>query len=144
MKEKNYSVSSLWDKRAMDEKTKLSRIMLSVIIHVKQFRITLKLKSTKQYYDKAISSSRILSDEAKSVRSDLTDYILKAEKILERLDNPNQEIFTRLFKSETDLFNSNKTNIKPFFEDKKQKILSGGKIFKLSKLQISFKIIDKI
>ena len=67
-------------------------------------------------FDKAISAtSKNLSDEAKSVGEDLNDYLLKTETILSRLDNPSKIIFTRLFKSETDLDINNKTLIEPFF-----------------------------
>ena len=93
--------------RAMDAKTKLSRIIITINIHgTPQFRITVKLRSTKPEFDKAtaIALGRNLSDEAKQVRKDLNDYLLKAETILERLANPTQEMFTRMFKSETDLF----------------------------------------
>jgi hypothetical protein len=118
MKQQNFSVSPYWDSRAMDVITKMSRIMITINIDSRQFRITLKLKSTKSEFNKAISSTRTLSDSAKSVRKDLNDYLAKAENILERLCNPSQETFTRLFKSETDLFLTNKTSIVPFFEHK--------------------------
>src|SRR5205085_9739208 len=112
-----------WDKRPMDKRTKLSRTMLTVNIRGKgQFRITLKVKSTKVDFDKAISSTRTLSDEAKSVRADLNEYLTKAETILDRLVNPTQEMFTRLFKSETDLFISHKTSIEPCFQYKSSKM----------------------
>ena len=126
MKQLNYSIRPYWDARAMDEKTKLSRIMLTVNLHgSRQFRITLKLRSTKPEFDKAISAtSKNLSDEAKSVRKDLNDYLLKAETILSRLDNPSKEIFTRLFKSETDLSINNKTSIEPFFKYKVSRLFS--------------------
>ena len=61
----------------MDAKTKLSRIMVTVNIDSRQFRITLKLKSTKSEFNKAISSTRTLSDSAKSVRKELNDYLAK-------------------------------------------------------------------
>jgi hypothetical protein len=92
MKQKNYSVCPFWDARAMDEKTKLSRIMITINLQgSRQVRITLKLRSNKIDFDKAASSTtRNLSDEAKSVRKDLNDYLLKAENIMERLDNPSK------------------------------------------------------
>ena len=52
MKQKNYSVSPFWDKQALDEKTGMSRVMITVNINSKQFRISLKLKSTKSEFDK--------------------------------------------------------------------------------------------
>lgn len=80
----------------MDEKTRLSGIILTINLHgSRQFRITLKLRSTKPEFDKAISAtSKNLSEEAYSVRKDLNKYLLKAEIILSRLDNPSKEVFT--------------------------------------------------
>ena len=116
MRKPNYSVSSLWDKRAMNAKTKMSRIMITINLQGKQFRISLRLKSTKEDFGKAISASRTVSDEVRSLRKDLLEYTTKAETILERLPNPSKQSFTHLFKSEADLFGNNKTNIVPFFQ----------------------------
>ncbi|GEO08302.1 tyrosine-type recombinase/integrase [Segetibacter aerophilus] len=119
MKQQNFSVSPFWDSRALDSKTKLSRIMVTVnIAGQSQFRISVKLKSTKEDFEKATSSARVLSDAAKMIRKDLNDYLQKAEIILERLQNPTKETFTRLFKSSTDLFLSSKTDIRILFEQK--------------------------
>src|SRR5665647_436141 len=137
MKQLNYSVSPYWDTRAMDVKTKMSRIMVTVSIDSKQFRITLKLKSTKSEFNKAISSTRTLSDSAKSVRKELNDYLAKAENILERLSNPTQETFTRLFKSETDLFLNNKTSIVPFFEHKISELFNEDRFSTSSNCKLS-------
>lgn len=108
----------MWDKRAMDAKTKLSRVMLTVNLLRRQFRISLKVRTTKADFDKAVSSSRVLSNAAMQLKKELNDYVSKAETILERLPNPSQETFTRLFKSETDLFLSNKTDVRILFEQK--------------------------
>lgn len=75
----------------MNKRTKLARIMLTINLHGKLFRIVLNLKSTKSDYEKAISAtSKNLSDEAKSVRKDLNKYLLKGETIMERLENPTK------------------------------------------------------
>jgi integrase/recombinase XerD len=119
MKQQQFSVIPFWDKRALDEKTKLSRIMVTInIAGQKQFRISVKLKSVKEDFEKATSSARVLSEGAKMIRKELNEYLQKAETILERLPNPTQETFTRLFKSSTDLFLSNKTDIRVLFEQK--------------------------
>ena len=53
MKQQQFSVTPFWDKRALDEKTKLSRIMVTInIAGQKQFRISLKLKSVKEDFEK--------------------------------------------------------------------------------------------
>jgi FkbM family methyltransferase len=81
--------------------------------------VTLKLKATKFDFDRAISASRTLSDEGKSVRADIQEYMLKAENIMDSLATPTKEIFLRMFKFGTDLFCGNKkTNIEPFFQHK--------------------------
>src|SRR4051812_10950930 len=98
MKQQHFSVTPFWDKRALEEKTKLSRIMITInITGQSQFRISVKLKSTKTDFDKATSSARVLSEAAKNIRKELNQYLQKAETILERLANPTQETFTRLF-----------------------------------------------
>lgn len=101
-------------------KTKQSRIMITINLPGKnQFRITLKLRSTVLEFEKAISAtSKNLTDKAYSVRKDLNDYLLKAETILARLNNPTKEVFSRMFKSETDLFVNNKTPIAFYFKEK--------------------------
>jgi integrase/recombinase XerD len=136
MKRNYYSIKPFWDKRAMDKQTKLSRIMLTLNLRGHQFRITLNLKSSKLDFEKAISSTaRNLSDEAKSVRQGLNDYLSNAELILARLNNPTQETFTKLFKSKTDLFINSKTMIAPFFESKSHEFFKKNK-FSTSRLYI--------
>ena len=142
MKQKNYSVSPFWDKRALDEKSGMSRVMVTVNINSKQFRISLKLKSTKSEFDKVISSARTLSDSAKEIRKELNEYLSKAENILDRLSNPSKETFIRLFKSETDLFANNKTSIIPFFNQEmsqlfKEERFSSSSICKLALTSLS-------
>lgn len=90
--------------------------MVTTNLNGKQFRISLRLRSTKENYNKAISACRTLSEDVKKLRKELLEYITKAESILDRLPNPSKQSFTSLFKSETDLFSNNKTNIIPFFQ----------------------------
>ena len=142
MKQKNYSVSPFWDKRALDEKSGMSRVMVTVNINSKQFRISLKLKATKSEFDKAISSARTLSDSAREIRKELNEYLSKAENILDRLSNPSKETFIRLFKSETDLFANNKTSIIPFFNQEmsqlfKEERFSSSSLCKLALTSLS-------
>jgi integrase/recombinase XerD len=133
-----------WDRRAMKDNG-ISRIMLTVnMLGHPQFRITLNLRSTRIDYEKAINiNSRNLSDDAKSVRQELNDYLQKAEMILSKLDNPTKETFTRLFKLKTDLFINSKTMIAPFFEGKAQDFFKRNK-FSTSKLyELSVRSINK-
>jgi integrase/recombinase XerD len=125
MKLKNYSITPFWDKSVLDSKTKYSRVRLTINLNRKQFRITLKIRCTKAEFDAALSSR---SENAKKLRLELNDYIQKAEKIMERLPNPTKESFTRLFKSETDLFQSNKTDVHYFFDMKHDEVMKEGRI----------------
>lgn len=118
---KQYSIVPYWDKTAMDKKTKVSRVMLTVNNVGKQFRITLPLRATKVDFLKATNASRTLSEEAKNVRKEWNDYLAKAESILKRLDKPTKETFTRLFKSETDL-SKDTTEISLSFKHKISKL----------------------
>jgi hypothetical protein len=143
MKKKNISVTSFWDGRAVDEKTKLSRIMLTVNLNGRQCRMYLKLKATKADYDKAVSASRVLSDACKQLRKDIADYVTKAELILERLVNPSWETFVQLFKSETDLVANNKTNIVPFFEIKNATLYKEERFSTLSNSKLALSSLLK-
>lgn len=125
MKPKNYSITPFWDKSVMDTKTKQSRVRLTINLNRKQFRITLKLRCTKAEFDSALSTR---SASAKELRIELNEYIFKAEKVLERLPKPTQESFTRLFKSDTDLFTSNKTDVFYFFDMKVEEVMKEGRV----------------
>lgn len=116
MKQTNYLLMPFWHKRAIDEKTKMARVMLTVNLCGRQFTMSLTLRATKEDFDKAVSSARVLSESAKALKKELNDYLAKAEMVLEKLPNPSQETFTRLFKSEAGLVMGNKTNVIPFFE----------------------------
>jgi len=125
---KRYSVSMFWNKRNMDLKTKVSTIALTVNLPRLQFRVGLKLESTKADFDLALSSARKITDDVKALRQHMNDYLTKAETILERIESPTRESFVRLFKTETDLFHSNKTDVHFFYLSKMDELLKDGKI----------------
>ena len=128
----------------MDRETKVSRIMLTVNLNRKQFRIVLNLKSTKADYDKAISvAAKNLSDDAKQVRKELNEYLLKAELIMGRLNNPTKEMIVKLFKSETDLFMANRTSVKPFFEFKIKKFFEENKFSSSTSYMLALTSLNK-
>ena len=114
MKDKNYSANIYWDKRYPKAGTELCPVKLFVNINGLQFKVSLKLYSTSEDY-KAAMRGRGGSLDIKEFRRQINDYKDKAEKILERLPNPSRETFNRLFKSETDLFASNKTDVSFLF-----------------------------
>jgi len=116
IKAKNYSLNIHWDKRYPKAGTDLCPIQLAVNLNGLQFKVSLKLYSTKADYEKS-QNIKGGSEEVKEIRRQVNDYIAKAEKILERLPNPTRETFQRLFKSETDLFANNKTDITLLFDE---------------------------
>lgn len=102
-----------------------------------------------------IVQGRAGNEQIKTLRRDLNEYVSKAEKILLRLNNPTRESFQRLFKSETDLFTSNKTDVEYFFKQKirelhEQERFSSASLYKLSfnslkkyKTNLCFENIDE-
>jgi len=129
MKDKNYSVNVHWDKRFPKKGTQLCPIQLGVSINADQFKVGLKMYSTKEDFEKAMGRGGSL--DIKELRKQINEYKDKAEKTLERMPNPNKETFTRLFRSETDLFASSKTDATFLFEeyiaecDKEERIKTG-------------------
>ena len=113
MKQKTYSLNIHWDKRYPKAGTvDLCPIQLAVnlISYKVQFKISLKLYSTKDDWEKAMQGKGG-SSEVRELRSQINDYMTKAKTILERLPDPSREIFQRLLKSETDLVASHKTDV---------------------------------
>jgi hypothetical protein len=54
IKNKNYSITPLWDRYAMDKKTLQSRVRLTINLKGNQIRITLKVRCSKADFDGAI------------------------------------------------------------------------------------------
>lgn len=138
MKAKHYSINVHWDKRYPKAGTDLCPIQLAVSISGLQFKMSLRLYSTKADYEKAMSGKGG-SDEVKELRKHITEYTTKAEHILERLPNPTRETFQRLFKSETDLFASQKTDISFLFEEYISHVRSEERIKTAQNLEWSLK-----
>lgn len=106
-----YSVSLYWNKRDMNVETKQAAISLTVNLPKMQFRVNLKVKSTKKDFDAAIQLNRSNSNDVRQLKRLLDDYVMKAESILDRLQSPTKDMFVRLFKAESNLFMSNKTDV---------------------------------
>lgn len=83
--------------------------MLSVNFNRQSFFLSIKLYCTKADYDKAIGG-RSLSDVQKGLRLDISSYVLKAESLLERLNEPTKESFLKFFKSDANLSNGSKVD----------------------------------
>ena len=116
MKATNYSINIHWDRRYPKAGTDLCPIQIAVSLSGVQFKMSLRLYSNKKDFEKAINSTGG-NLEVKELRKQINTYVSKAELILERLPNPTREIFQRLFKSETDLFATSKTDVSFLFDE---------------------------
>lgn len=115
MKTNNFTITPYWDSRVMNEKTKKSRVLLTINLKGKQFRISIKLQCTKPEFESALNSRSV---NAKELRKAIQEYIDKAEFILNKLNEPTKESFIRLFKSDTSLVVNNKTDVSIVFSAK--------------------------
>lgn len=138
MKTKNYSINTHWDKRYPKAGTDHCPVQLAVNLSGLQFKVSLKLYASKADYDRALNSKGG-SEEVKELRKQITEYTTKAELILERLPNPTREVFQRLFKSETDLFASQKTDITFLYEEYINHAKDEGRIKTAQNLEWSLK-----
>ncbi|MEJ7675011.1 MAG: hypothetical protein WKF59_20500 [Chitinophagaceae bacterium] len=142
MKKSHFSVSPFWDKRYTKKGTTQSPISLAITIGYLQFRVGLKLHASNPQFIK-IMQGRGGCVQIKATRRHLNEYVLKAENILLRLSNPTRESFQRLFKSETDLFTSNKTDIEYFFKEKTKLFYSEERFSSASLYELAFKSLKK-
>jgi integrase/recombinase XerD len=142
MKAKNYSINTHHDKRYPKAGTDLCPVQLAVNISGLQFKVSLKLYATKSDYDKALNSKGG-SEEVKELRKQIIEYITKADLILDRLPNPTRETFQRLFRSETDLFASQKTDITFLFEEYINQVKDEDRIKTAQNLIWSLKSLKK-
>ncbi|MDQ2718255.1 MAG: site-specific integrase [Bacteroidota bacterium] len=101
--QKNYSVSTFWDKRG-------ERAMLLVNLNRKQFILSIRLYCSKEDYGKA-TSGRMLTAKQKQVRDKLTSSIMKAETLLSQLNEPTKESFLKFFKSDLNISTPNKADV---------------------------------
>ncbi|OJW99082.1 MAG: hypothetical protein BGO70_03740 [Bacteroidetes bacterium 43-93] len=79
------------------------------------------------------------SKEVKELRSQISTYISKAEATLDKLLNPTRESFQRLFKSETDLSTSNKTDVTFLFQEYINNLHSEDRIKTAQNLEYALK-----
>jgi integrase/recombinase XerD len=105
---KQYTINPFWDKRVIDS-NKQSRIMLTIRLNGKQFRLSLGIKSTKQDFERATSSR---FDAVKDLRNAINKEIERAELILERLnDKATKDMFLRLYRTEGAYTSNEKTDV---------------------------------
>lgn len=107
----------------------LSPILITVNLRRTQFCIGVKLYSTKEDFEVAMKG-RGGSDAIKELRKEINDCVLKAEQILEALNDPSKETFLRLFRLEMDLpiSKANKTSVVFVFQEKIAELLGEERI----------------
>ena len=144
-KSTRYSIRSFWNKKRMDKETKESVIVMVINLNGRQFKICLNLKVTYSDYERAIlsNSTRNLSDAVKEIREAWNGYLLKAETVLTRLNNPNQEVFTKFFKSEADLSIASRTSMIPYFEMKIQRMFSEDRFSSCTTYKLALRSLKK-
>lgn len=127
MQKKNYSVNVQWDSRYPKKGTNLCPVQLGFYLNGKQFKVGLQLYATKQDYEKAVSGKGG-SDEVKALRMAINKYMIKAEAILDRVPNVSKESLIKLFKSEADLFVTDKTDLYGLMQARIDDLLKTGRI----------------
>lgn len=115
---KTGSVYPFLDARTPMANSDLLPVKLSVILKGNQFRIGVKLYTTQDVFDKAMTGKGTIGREAKLVKDSLDVYLQKAKEILEQFPNADKKMFTNLFKSETALKVSGKTDLSILFQQK--------------------------
>ncbi|MFT3908305.1 MAG: site-specific integrase [Ferruginibacter sp.] len=120
-----YSVSTLWDSRAVNDK-KESRIMLSVSINRQRFLVSIKLYCTLSDYNKVLSG-RSLSEPQKILRQQMQHLLSKAEDTLSRLNEPTKETFLKFFKSDANLSNGSKVDAYALYKVKYEALMKEGR-----------------
>lgn len=154
MKISPYSVNVHWDRRYPKAGTALCPLQLFINLKTIQFKVGLRLYCTKEEFEKLHGTGG--SYELKELRRKIQDYVRKAEMVLAKLPNPTREGFQRLFKSDTDLSLSHKTDLKFLFQEYADRLkkddrirsaencLAALKSFTAYKEKIYFEDIDEV
>lgn len=121
-----FSVTTMWDSRVMNLKTKQSRVMLCVVLNRERFKLSIKIQCTHDDYNKAIGG-RSLSSGQKEIRSDISAFVLKAESLLEKLNEPTKETFLKFFKSDVNLSNGSKVDAFMLFQQRFDSLTDEGR-----------------
>ncbi len=126
MKITPFSVNVHWDKRYPKAGTNDCPLQLFINLKTVQFKVGLRLYCTEKEFQALNSKGG--SQEIKELRRKVEDYVRKAEMILTKLPKPTRESFQRLFKSETDIALSHKTDIGFLFEEYSEQLMKEDRI----------------
>ncbi|MBN9295390.1 MAG: site-specific integrase [Filimonas sp.] len=118
------SVYPFLDTRFPNQKTALYPVKLTINLKGSQFRIALKLYSSKEVFQKSLSNHGSIPKEAKILKTAVKEYMDRAENILNQFPNIDQKMFTNLFKSDAELKVSGKTDMSVLFQKKIEELKS--------------------
>ncbi len=112
------SVYAFLDARTPMANSQLLPVKISVILRGEQFRVGVKLYTTPDIFNKAMTGKGGIPREAKMFKDEIEVYVKKAKDILDQFPNADKKMFTNLFKSETALKVSGKTDMAILFKQK--------------------------
>jgi integrase/recombinase XerD len=118
---KNTKIGSVYpflDARTPMANSDLLPVKISVILRGKQFRIGVKLYTTPDVFNKAMTGKGTIGREAKILKDEIDVYVKKAKEILEQFPTADKKMFTNLFRSESALKVSGKTDMGILFKQK--------------------------
>lgn len=103
-------------------------VRISVNIKGQQFRIAIKLNTTKEIFEKAVSGRGTMPKEAKIIKEKIDFHLEKAKTILKNYPNANKDTFLKLFKSEADLTPNKKLSLTVLFQRKMDELVEEDRI----------------
>lgn len=112
------SVYPFLDARTPMANSELLPVKISVILRGKQFRIGVKLYTTHEIFNKAMTGRGTIPKDAKALKDEIDVYVKKAKDILDQFPTADKKMFSNLFKSESALKVSGKTDLSVLFQQK--------------------------
>jgi integrase/recombinase XerD len=112
------SVYPFLDARTPMADSELLPVKISVILRGKQFRVGVKLYSTPEVFNKAMTGKGTIPKEAKLLKDEIDVYVKKAKDVIEQFPTSDKKMFTNLFRSESALKVSGKTDMTALFQQK--------------------------
>ncbi len=140
MNSKAGSVYAFLDARTPMANSDQLPVKLSCFLKGSQFRIGLKLRATPELFQKAMSPKGSIPKDAKMLKAEIDVYLDKAKAILDEFPNANQKLFTNLFKSDTGLKVSGKTDMRVLFQSKIDELIDEDRAGSVSFYQQSLNV----
>lgn len=118
VKTKKSSVYPFLDKRTPMADGVNWPVKLTVSLNGEQFRLSVKIYTTEEIFEKAVYGKGSMPKEARHVKEVIENYLEKAKCILKDYPNINKAKFRRLFNSEADLNVGGKIPLSTLFQKK--------------------------